>query len=146
MMHDNTIVWVHGDNLNPHGPALAAHPQAPALWVWDDALLREWRISLKRVVFIYECLLELPVAMRRGEMVAEIAAFAAEHNAKHVATAASPSPRFAAICDRLEKAGLVVPVYAAEPFVPENGRFDLRRFSRYWRVAQKYALHQTPGK
>lgn len=136
----HTIIWIHGDNLHPNGPALRANPGAPAVWVWDEALLREWRISLKRVVFMYECLLELPVSIRRGQIVAEIVAFAGEQGATQIATAASPSPRFAAICRKLEQAGLQVTVYDPEPFVAYNGRFDLKRFSRYWRVAQKYAL------
>lgn len=129
--------------MRPNGPALAAHPGAPAIWVWDDALLAAWHISLKRILFMYECLLELPVSIRRGRMVAELLAFAQEQGATQVATAASPSPRFAAICRELEQAGLTVLVYEEEPFVAYNGRFDLQRFSRYWRVAQKYALSST---
>lgn len=129
--------------MRPNGPALAAHPDAPAIWVWDDALLAAWRISLKRILFLYECLLELPVSIRRWRMVAELLAFAQEHGATQVATAVSPSPRFAAICHELEQAGLTVLVYEEEPFVAYNGRFDLQRFSRYWRVAQKYALSST---
>lgn len=132
------IVWIHGDNLNPYGPALAAYPDAPALWVWDDALLAHWRISLKRVLFIYECLLELPVTIRRGEVTAELIRFAAEHEAITVATAASPSPRFDLICDELRAAGLRVEMLAEEPFVDYDGPIDLRRFSRYWRVARRY--------
>jgi hypothetical protein len=65
------IVWIHGDCLSPYGPALTAYPGAPAIWVWDDALLEEWRISLKRIVFIYECLLDLPVVIRRGDVATE---------------------------------------------------------------------------
>jgi hypothetical protein len=139
-MSHNVIVWVHGDNLNPHGPALAAYPDAPAIWVWDEALLAQWRISLKRVLFIYECLLELPVVIRRGQMVNELARFAAAQGAATIATADSPSPRFRAICERLRQAGFEVEVHAERPFLDYNGRLDLQRFSRYWRVAQKYAF------
>lgn len=136
----DTIVWIHGDCLNPHGPALAAHPDAPALWVWDDALLAEWRISLKRVLFIYECLLELPVTIRRGDVAAEIIRFAAEHGATVVATAASPSPRFDTICDDLRSAGLRVEILEDRRFIDYDGPIDLRRFSRYWSVVRRHAL------
>ncbi|MEG4118028.1 hypothetical protein QUA43_11195, partial [Microcoleus sp. N9_B4] len=60
---NNPIIWLHGDCLSPEGPAFQAHPEAPAIWVWDDALIDEWQLSLKRMVFIYECLLELPVVI-----------------------------------------------------------------------------------
>ena len=133
------IVWVHGDCLSPQNPALQEYPNAPAIWVWDDALLEEWQISLKRIVFIYECLLELPVTIRRGNVAAEVVAFAKEHGADGVATAQSPSPRFEAICNDIEEAlSLEVEVWSPEPFVDYDGYIDLKRFSRYWRKAQQY--------
>ena len=129
------IVWVHGDCLSPYGPALTAYPGAPAIWVWDDALIEEWRLSLKRIVFIYECLLDLPVVIRRGDVATEVLAFAREHDADGIATASSPSPRFRAICNRL-RSDLPVAVLPVEPFLTYTGRLDLRRFSRYWATAE----------
>jgi hypothetical protein len=138
-MSKNPIVWVHGDCLSPYSPALQKYPDAPAIWVWDDALLKEWQISLKRIVFIYECLLELPVVIRRGDVATEVAAFAKEHEADLVVTAESPSPRFKSICDDLEKS-ISVEVLAVEPFLDYDGYIDLKRFSRYWKVAQRYVF------
>jgi len=138
-----TIVWVHGDCLAPDGPALRAFPAAPAVFVWDDALLRRRRLSLKRIVFIYECLLELPVTIVRGSVAAEVAAFAAAHGARRVATSDSVAPGFAAICRRLA-ATLAVEVLAPPPFVPPGVPLDLRRFSRYWQQAGPLALQPTP--
>lgn len=136
---EKPIVWVHGDCLSPKNPALETYPNAPAIWVWDDKLLEEWQISLKRIVFIYECLLELPVTIRRGDVVAEVVAFAKENGADGVATADSPSPRFEAICDGIEAALAVeVEVWSPEPFVNYDGYIDLKRFSRYWSKAQQY--------
>ncbi|MCS6782569.1 MAG: hypothetical protein RMI89_07130 [Gloeomargarita sp. SKYBB_i_bin120] len=130
------IVWVHGDSLSPTNPALAAYPNAPAVWVWDDELLREWRISRKRIVFIYECLLELPVEIRRGHVVAEICAFAQEKGAQKVVTTSSPSPRFKQCCRELAQM-LEVEVLSAPVLVPCTPDMDLQRFSRYWKVAEK---------
>jgi len=138
---EKPIVWVHGDCLSPKNPALQTYPDAPAIWVWDEKLLEEWQISLKRVVFIYECLLELPVTIRRGDVAAEVVAFAKEHGADGVATADSPSPRFETICNDIEAASsLEVEVLSPEPFVKYDGYIDLKRFSRYWRVAQQYVF------
>ena len=142
-MTNNTVTWVHGDCLSPYGPTLTAYPDAPAVWVWDEELLAAWRISLKRIVFMYECLLELPVVLRRGEMAAEIATFAREHGATTVATAGSPSPRFTQICRRLEAEGFQVEVHPVAPFLAEEADFDLKRFSRYWRKAKKLAFDPT---
>ena len=138
-MSNNRIVWVHGDCLSPDSPALQECLNAPAIWVWDDALLDEWKISLKRITFIYECLLELPVVIRRGDVATEVVKFAKSHNADLVVTAESPSPRFDAICDEIEKS-LPVEVFAVEPFLDYEGYIDLKRFSRYWKVAERYVF------
>ncbi len=139
--HD-AVVWVHGDCLSPRGPALRWAPGAPAIWVWDDALVEEWRLSLKRLVFIYESLVELPVTIRRGDVAAEVAAFAAEHGATRVLTAGSPSPRFRSIVEEVERA-VPVEVLPVEPFLAYGGHLDLSRFAKYWRVAQRHAYGQA---
>lgn len=134
---NHPVIWVHGDCLSPHGPALKAHPDAPAIWVWDDVLIEEWQLSLKRITFIYECLLELPIVIRRGDVAAEIVNFAAEHNSDLVVTAESPSPRFKDICKEI-KCSIPVEVLPVEPFFEYDGYIDLKRFSRYWKVAERY--------
>ncbi|MTJ11103.1 deoxyribodipyrimidine photo-lyase [Anabaena sp. UHCC 0187] len=133
------VIWINGDCLSPQNPALQAYPQAPALWVWDDALIGEWQIGLKRLTFIYECLLELPVEIRRGNVAAEVLAFAKEHNTNLVVTTDSPSPRFDDICHQIEKS-VKLEVLAREPFFEYDEYIDLKRFSRYWKVAQKYVF------
>ena len=138
-MMNQPVVWVNGDCLSPHNPALQEYPQAPALWVWDDALIAKWHIGLKRLTFIYECLLELPVEIRRGNVAAEVLAFAQEHNTNFVVTTDSPSPLFGDICDQIEKS-VKLEVLAVEPFFEYDGYIDLKRFSRYWKVAEKYVF------
>ncbi|MFB2770520.1 hypothetical protein ACE1AT_14700 [Pelatocladus sp. BLCC-F211] len=133
------VIWVHGDCLSPHNPALQEYPDAPAIWVWDDALLEEWQISLKRIAFIYECLLELPVIIRRGDVAQEVLAFANSHNATQVVTVDSPSPRFESICQQIERF-VDLEIFELEPFFDYDGYIDLKRFSRYWKVAEKYVF------
>lgn len=136
----DTILWVHADCLTPEHPGLIEYPGAPAVFVWDDVLLEAWDISLKRVVFIYECLLELPVVIRRGNVTDQVAAFAREQGAGHIVTTDSPSPRFRQIVTALRRGGLRVEVLEVEPFLDYDGHIDLARFSRYWGVAKKHVL------
>ena len=131
------VVWVHGDCLSPYGSALKAYPNAPAIWVWDEALIEEWQLSLKRILFIYECLLELPVVIRRGDVAAEVVNFATEKNADLVVTVESPSLRFTDIYKEINRS-VPVEVLAVEPFFEYNGYIDLKRFSRYWKVAERH--------
>ncbi|AFZ60786.1 hypothetical protein H6G54_05035 [Anabaena cylindrica FACHB-243] len=134
------VIWIHGDCLNPQNPVFPKYPNAPAIWVWDDALIAEWQLSLKRLTFIYECLLELPVEIRRGNVGQEILNFAQEHDANLVVTVDSPSPRFGEICNQIEEKYLKLEVLAIEPFFNYDDFIDLKRFSRYWKVAEKYVF------
>ncbi len=135
MSHPSTsIIWVHGDNLNPESQVWQQFPEAPAVWVWDEDLLQAWQISFKRIVFLYECLLELPVEICRGNVVQELSVFATKHQAQQIVTSPSPSPRFRAICQQLPVPVEIIP----EPeFVTIPDSVDLKRFSRYWRVAKE---------
>jgi hypothetical protein len=140
----DTVVWIYDDALRPTNAALAANAGAPAIYVFDDAYLAERRISLKRVTFVYECLLEMPVTIRRGDVATEVAAFAAEHGATRVATTESGEARHKAICDALRKA---LPDGGRLEFIPDvpfaavdTGRLDLKRFTRYWSMAKPFAM------
>jgi hypothetical protein len=136
------IIWVHGDCLSPQNPALQACPGAPALFVWDDELLATYQLSLKRIVFITECLLELPVRIFRGDVAEVVLSFATEHGADAIVTTESPSPRFAVISRQLAE-NLPLRVLPIEPFVAVQEPLDLRRFSRYWQAVAPHA--RRPG-
>ena len=135
----DTVVWVHGDCLSPYNPALQKYANAPAIFVFDDGLIKEWGISFKRIVFMYECLMELPVVIRRGDVVDQLLNFANQHGTMHIATSESVSPRFDMICQKLDSQ-FDLEILKIEPFVEYDGDIDLKRFSRYWRKVQNYAL------
>lgn len=56
-------VWLTAESLGDADPALAAHPGLPAVFVFDEPLLRSLRLSGKRLVFLTETLADL--AQRR---------------------------------------------------------------------------------
>lgn len=133
------IVWIHGDNLNPHSPALLAYPDAPRVWVWDEALLDQYAIALKRLVFLHESVVETGATLRRGHVYPELVTFAEQHGADGIITTDSPSPRFWGIVRTLRaRYGVAV---MREPSIVDDGvAYDLRRFSRYWRQAAPSAF------
>ena len=147
------LVWVHGEALGPANPALRAHPGSPAVFVFDTELI-EGRTATTggqgsgvapvplapgRLRFLRECLSELPVSVREGDVAAELLAAAAAAGADGIVTSRAVDPRFAAIAARLAEA-LPLRILEPEPFVelPWQGRGapDLGRFSRYWRRAE----------
>lgn len=52
-------VWLTAESLGDDDPALAAHPELPAVFVFDLPLLRTLRLSSKRLVFLVDRLAEL---------------------------------------------------------------------------------------
>jgi hypothetical protein len=125
----SSVVWLHDDALRHWWG------EAPAVYVFDaEKILREnW--SLKRIGFIYECLLELPLEIRRGDPVAEVRAFCEMQGADGVICMDSPDPRLRRQMNQLKAE--IVPL---EPFLSFTGKVDLRRFSRYWTKAEPALL------
>ena len=52
-------VWVTAESLGDDDPALAAHPDLPAVFVWDAPMLARLGLSGKRLVFLAETLGDL---------------------------------------------------------------------------------------
>lgn len=132
-----TVTWVHDEMLSSSW----LKPEQPALFVFDDEWIQRERISLKRIVFIYECLLEMPgVAIARGKVSSCVAAFAKEHGADRIETIRSEDPRLKRQAEELNAV-----LIDREPFVRLPGDTDLRRFSRYWRKAERHVLAKKQG-
>jgi len=70
-------VWLTAESLGDGDPALAAHPDLPVVFVFDEPLLRSLRLSGKRLVFLAECLADLAgrreVDVRLGRVPEELA-------------------------------------------------------------------------
>ena len=129
------ILWVHEEALGPNNPALRAWPDAPALFVFDTLWIQQQRISRKRLGFLYENALELPLTLRKGDIAAEVIAFAQRHDADGVVTSTAVDPRLQRIADAIDAE---LPLQELEPdaFVELPRPPRLGRFSRYWREAE----------
>jgi deoxyribodipyrimidine photo-lyase len=162
------LVWVHEEALGPANPALLAHPGAPALAVLDadwiagraplgnpaaggamagrgarasaaDPPWGELPPAAGRIRFLRECLAELPVTVRQGDVAAELLAAAAALGADGIVSSRPVDPRLQRIAARLARV-LPLRLLEPEPFVAlpfeGPGAPELRRFSRYWRQAE----------
>ena len=52
-------VWITAESMGDSDPALVAHPDLPAVFVFDEPLLKQLRLSTKRLVFLTETLADL---------------------------------------------------------------------------------------
>ena len=129
------ILWVHEEALGPNNPALRAWPDAPALFVFDTLWIQQQCISRKRLGFLYENALELPLTLRKGDVAAEVIAFAQRHDADGVVTSTAVDPRLQRVADAID-AELPLQELEPDPFVELPRPPRLGRFSRYWREAE----------
>ena len=110
-------------------------------------------MSLKRVVFLAECLREMPgrVELRVGDPAVELLAAARAAGVDYILAQRTPDPRLKAAAAAVEDEFPVV-WYDPPPFVSGTRGLDLKRFSRYWKRAQASAMTPTeetepgPGK
>ena len=131
MKKKNAVVWIHGDNLSATNPIFQVYEDTPALFVWDGSLIDRWHVSLKRISFMYDSLLNLPVDIRRGDVVNELVTFAESHGAIRIATVPSPTRRFKQVCKELEKRGYLLDILQPTAFINYDKSFDLRCLSDY---------------
>ena len=129
------ILWIHEEALGPANPALRAWPEAPALFVFDTRWIQNSRISRKRLGFLYETALELPLTLRKGDVAAEVLAFARRHQADGVVTSTGVDPRLQQIAEAIETE-MPLQELDPDPFVELSRPPRLGRFSRYWREAE----------
>ncbi|MCP9924887.1 hypothetical protein KBY79_06615 [Synechococcus lacustris C3-12m-Tous] len=128
------LLWIHQESLGPANPLWRAWPEAPGLFVFDRGCIEDGQIGLKRLGFVYESLLELPLVLRNGDPVLEIQAFAKRCGCDGVLTQAPLDPHLKSIIAALQQQLPVVEV-AYEPFVDLPSPPQLQRFTKFWKLA-----------
>lgn len=114
-------VWLTAESLGDADPALAAHPDLPAVFVFDEPLLARLRLSGKRLVFLAETLAELGAEVRLGDPVAEL-------GGRPLATTWAPVPGW-----KRRAAGLDVVALHPWPWLRRPGSGSLQSFSAWVR-------------
>ena len=139
------LLWVHTDSLNPKSPMLQDHPDCAAIFIWDTEWLTQGKITLKRIMFLAECLQEMPgiIECRSGDPATELLLAAETSGSDYILAQRTPDPRLLAAAMMVERR-LPVVWYDPPLFAEEVRGSDLNRFSRYWKRAERSAMQLTP--
>lgn len=133
----NAVVWVHHDALSRDHPVFAeAGEGARAVFVWDadDIARRGW--TLKRCVFVMECVDAMSVEVVEGRYVDVLGGMEADR----LLMADTPDPAFRAVADGL---GVDVVRVPGRPLTDVPATTDMGRFFRFWNKARRSALMPT---
>ncbi|PZP85939.1 MAG: hypothetical protein DI582_04395 [Azospirillum brasilense] len=135
------LILLHDEALRATHPVFAAAPEGcRAVFAWDDAYFQKAGYSLKRLVFMYETLCELPVDLLHAS---------AWDVVQHLAPGrlyipAASNPLLLGMIDTLRPLAPVT-IVAEEPFVTIRKPIDARRFFQYWKKAEKTAFLSHGG-
>ena len=137
------LVWLTLDSVATSSPARQQHPKAPAVFVFDPVWLAEEQPTVKRLVFLADCLAEIPgLEVWLGDPATILSHRAAAVGASRICVATTACPRVRQTAAQLEKTVPVVPVDWPR-FCDDSRVKDLGRFSRYWNKVSKSALQPT---
>ena len=84
-------VWLTAESLGDADPALEAHPDLPAVFVFDEPLLARLQLSGKRLVFLAETLADLAT---RRDLEVRLGAVVGELRGRSVAVTHAPVPGY----------------------------------------------------
>jgi len=139
------LVWLTLDSASAVSPAAATFPDAPKIFVLDQAWLESERPSLKRLVFLWECLADVPdVEIHVGEPRAILTARASALGCDAIVVAETPCPRVRRVAADV-MATIPVQVCPWPSFCDRSRVNDLGRFSRYWQKVSRSAIQPTHG-
>ncbi len=133
------MIWLHEDALRADHPVFAEAPRGCSAWfIWDEDYLRTANYSFKRLTFIYETLVELPVEIVRGPYLETLATLAS-HGGNTIWVPDTANIKLITVMEDLAKR-YQVNVVEDTPFVHLRKEPDLKRFFRYWKSARKSAM------
>ena len=135
------LILLHEEALRMTRPVFSAAPNGTkTVFIWDDSYFRQMNYSLKRLVFIYETLCEMPMDILRGEPLNVI---------KELAPSCVyiPSSNNPLVCSMMRELKRVAQVEVVEesPFVKIKKPTDFMRFFQYWKKAERTALMKNGG-
>ena len=135
------LIWLHEEALSMTHPVFKVAPErTKAVYVWDDGYFRQTNYSLKRIVFIYETLCEMPVDIIQGNTLDVIRQLAIPT----LYIPATNNPLIVNIIASLEPT-VSLKIVEDEAFVIIKKPIDFRRFFQYWNKAEKTAFLYNGG-
>ena len=135
------LICLHEGALRITHPIFNVAPiGTKAIYVWDDEYLRRANYSLKRLVFMYETLCDLPVDVVRGDTRSIVVAMTP--SMLYVPATNNPSilPRFAGITPATP-----LNVVDDDIFAVMEKTSEARRFFQYWSKVERSAFLHNGG-
>jgi hypothetical protein len=140
-MTQQPLIVLHEESLRMTHPVFHAAPLCTkVIYIWDDIYVQRCKYSLKRLIFIYETLCTMDVAILRGKTLNVLQ----EINPSLVYIPYTNNPLLLELIDSISNK-LPVEMVADEPFVVLKKPIESKRFFQYWSKAEKTAFLPNGG-
>jgi len=138
---NRALICLHEDALRITHPIFNVAPiGTKAIYVWDDEYLRRANYSMKRLVFMYETLCELPVDVIRGDTRSILVA----RTPSMLYVPATNNPSILSIFAGITSA-IPLNVVDDDVFAVMEKTTEARRFFQYWSKVEKSAFLHNGG-
>ena len=117
------LLLVHDKALRSGLDVYEASESFKAVHIWDDEYYRSQRYSLKRLVFIYETLLDLPLEIIHGNTLDILS----DENSDHIVIPYSGDPVLKTVFSKIEKIKTVQYLFETS-FVNLDRTVEFKRF------------------
>lgn len=136
----DSVIWLHEDALRENHPVFLQAQTSTAIHVWDDAYLQSQNYSLKRLVFLYETLCELPVEIHTADTLQQLQSLK-QH---HIYIPYSSNPYIKDIVQKLSNTKTIHWVHET-PLARLKTDTPNRKFFQYWKKAEKTVFQHNAG-
>lgn len=131
-----TIIWLHEKSLSTPPKLLSlVNEKTRIIYVWDNEYFKNRGYSLKRLVFIYQTLCELPVEIIKGDTLQIFQSL----NIDEIITPYTNDLGIRKLFEEISK-HLILQVITSDDFVNVDNEYDFKRFFKYWNKAKKTAF------
>ena len=135
------LIWIHEEALRLSHPIFKEAPShTKAIFIWDRDYFREAAYSLKRLVFIYETLCELPIDIVQDSIIEGIVNYAP--SCLYVPATQNPLILRSILALKVK---VPLQVIKDDSFVFLTKKPEFRSFFHYWKKAEKSAFLQNGG-
>lgn len=135
------LIWVHDKALNKE-LIVQQNPdeQSRALFIWDDNYFQNSAYSLKRLIFIYETLCQMPLTIVKADTFDLIKSLAPAK----IKTFYTADTSIKQMIDKLSSI-YEVEIIKPKSFVSITSSHEFKRFFTYWNSAKNTAFLMDGG-
>jgi hypothetical protein len=137
----NPIILLHEEALRITHPIFKVVPEGTkTIYIWDDSHFARANFSLKRLIFIYETLCELPIEIIQGQTLSVVRELAPSS----LIVPATNNPLIASTIETL-KAIVSVQIVSDKEFSVTKNTSNFQSFFQYWKKVEKSAFLHDGG-